>query len=332
MSDRGKLWVFAAVVAACVSTGVAYLVLAGSGGGGNAAVLRLVAPTLTPGTVVIRSLDRHTGGYGELAVVDPARAKAPVATGLTCERVTANVHGAICLVRAKAFGVKYDALVLGPDLGVRRRIRLDGVPSRTRMSADGRYGAATSFVSGHSYAEFGEFSTQTVIFERSTGRVVLDLEDLEVRRERDTIDAVDVNFWGVTFAPTGDRFYATVATRGQTYLIRGSVGSRRAQVLRENAECPSLSPDGRLVAYKKRVGDPAVWRLHVLELESMREVALSESRPIDDQVEWLDGERLLYRVDEEVWSARADGRGAPKVFLRRAESPAVVRRQAGAQP
>ena len=37
------------------------------------------------------------------------------------------------------------------------------------------------------------------------------------------ITAVDVNFWGVTFARDSDRFYATLATGGKTYLIEGSV-------------------------------------------------------------------------------------------------------------
>jgi hypothetical protein len=327
MSDRGRLWTFVAIVAGSITVGVGYLVLAGSDSNAAAAdPVRPVALTpLTTGVVVVRTLDRHSGRYGEVAIVDRSRQAAPVGTGVICDRVTANPNGAMCLVRVKAFGLKYDALVLGPDFRVLRRIHLEGVPSRTRMSPDGRYAGMTSFVAGHSYAELGTFSTQTVIVDRGTGRVVLDLEDLDVTRDGRTIDAADVNYWGVTFAPTGGGFYATLATGGKTYLIRGRVGSQRARVLRENVECPSVSPDGRRVAYKKRVGNPPVWRFHVLELASMRDVALAETRPIDDQLEWLDGDRLLYRVDDEVWSVRADGRGAPRLFLRGAESPAVIR-------
>ena len=37
-------------------------------------------------------------------------------------------------------------------------------------------------------------------------------------------------------------------------------------MLHENVECPSLSPDNRLIAYKRRVGPkPDAWRLYVLE-------------------------------------------------------------------
>ena len=68
--------------------------------------------------------------------------------------------------------------------------------------------------------------------------------------------------------------------------------TRRARVLHENVECPSISPDNTRVAYKKWVGD--TWQLHVLDLATMRETPLAEKRHIDDQVEWLDDERILY--------------------------------------
>ena len=85
-------------------------------------------------------------------------------------------------------------------------------------------------------------------------------------------------------------------------------------------------PDGTRIAYKERVdGAGGPWRLTVLDLATRRETPVAERRSVDDQAEWLDGERLLYGLDGQVWAARADGTGAPVPFRRAADSPAVVR-------
>jgi Tol biopolymer transport system component len=140
------------------------------------------------------------------------------------------------------------------------------------------------------------------------------------------VTAIDVNFWGVTFARDSDRFFATLATGGKTYLIEGSVRRREARVIHENVECPSLSPDGTRIAFKKRTGSAeAPWRLTVLDLRTMAETPLAEPRSVDDQAEWLDDDHVLYGVDGAVWSVRADGRGRPSRFIAGAASPAVVR-------
>ena len=67
------------------------------------------------------------------------------------------------------------------------------------------------------------------------------------------------------------------------------------------------------------------WRLHVLDLASGRETALAETRSVDDQVEWLDDERIMYGLAGDVWVVAADGGGKPRVFIPDALSPAVVR-------
>ena len=110
-------------------------------------------------------------------------------------------------------------------------------------------------------------------------------------------------------------------TGGKRYLVEGSIRERSVRVLRDNVECPSLSPDETRIAYKKRVGAADEWRLHVLDLDTMRETALAEKRSIDDQAEWLNDDVVVYSDGQVVWAVRADGRGAPRRLLRDAASP-----------
>jgi hypothetical protein len=96
-------------------------------------------------------------------------------------------------------------------------------------------------------------------------------------------------------------------------------------VIRDNVECPSLSPDGTRIGYKKLIDDEGHWRLHVLDLASGADVALAETRSVDDQLEWRDDHNLLYQFGDDVWTVPADGSGAPKLYIKHAGSPAVVR-------
>ena len=277
--------------------------------------------------VVFRQLDRRRPGeYGSVAAAPLTRPDGPrLVAGLACERVHMRGGRGICLAPAGRLRLSYRARLLGRDLRVLGEVDVGGVPSRARVSPDGRLGAATTFVSGHSYAEVGAFSTQTILIDMVRGVRIAELEEFTLTHDGQTIRSRDLNYWGVTFSRRPGRFYATAATRGSTYLVEGDVEARTLRVLRENVECPSLSPDETRVAFKKRVGaGTPVWRLHVLELATMRETALAETRVVDDQAEWLDDRRVLYRVDEEVWVVHADGRGAPRRFLRAADSPAVV--------
>jgi hypothetical protein len=89
-------------------------------------------------------------------------------------------------------------------------------------------------------------------------------------------------------------------------------------------ECPSLSPDGTRIGYKKLVGrNPTVWRFHVLDLASGRETPLSETRSIDDQLAWLDDAQLLYGHQDQTWVVNADGSGKPRIWLRSADSATI---------
>ncbi|HEV2786003.1 MAG TPA: hypothetical protein VGV67_06420 [Solirubrobacteraceae bacterium] len=317
---------------ACLAAGGGYVAWAATrdGSGDDAPARRGGSPTATADprgpTVVFQHVARD-GEYARIALVRPGEPRRRAFTALTCERVHVAAGRGLCLVgRQGLTGPTYKALIFDARFEVRHERTVPGLLSRARISPDGRYGATTGFVSGHSYAEPGEFSTLTTIIDMARGRVVADLEDFTAMRDGQRVRAADRNFWGVTFARDSDRFYATMRSGERTWLVEGSVRGRSLRTLHENVECPSLSPDGTRVAYKKRVeeGD-VIWRLYVLDLRTMKETRLAESRLVDDQPEWLDDGTVLYgRVDGRVWAQRADGRGSPRLFLDNALSPAVI--------
>jgi uncharacterized repeat protein (TIGR01451 family) len=110
--------------------------------------------------------------------------------------------------------------------------------------------------------------------------------------------------------------------------VEGNVALRQVQVVRENVDAPSLSPDGTRLAFKKEVGgdiSSPVWRFHVLDLATMTERPLAERRSIDDQIEWLDNEHVLYGDRHDTWISPADGSGRPRRFMSKALSLAVIR-------
>ena len=62
----------------------------------------------------------------------------------------------------------------------------------------------------------------------------------------------------------------------------------------------------------------------MLDLETMRETPLAESRSVDDQAEWLDDDHVLYGIDGDTYEVPADGTGEPVRYLAGADSPQVV--------
>jgi hypothetical protein len=324
---HGRIRLALLVLAAAAVTAAAAAVVTGAGAdrpasGAAAREVLLSAQRGHRPVVVYRSV-----GRGQVAVAPLGRTPGPAtAAALRCDRVFLAARAGICLAGGHGSAAGSRAELLGPDLRVRHVVPVEGIPSRARVSADGRYGAVTLFVTGHAYAAAAGFSTETILIDMASGRELAELEQFAVERGGRLVTAVDVNFWGVTFARDSDRFYATMATGGRTYLVRGSVRSRTARVVHENVECPSLSPDGARLAFKRRERSGGRrWRLTVLDLATMRETPLAETRSVDDQAAWLDDDHVLYGVDRAVWVARADGRGRPRRFLAAAGSPAVVR-------
>src|SRR4051812_33122687 len=329
MTSTRRGVIFAALVLACLA-GVAVAVIVGLGEDEPRVATTEGARRALPDAqaegrpmLVLRSL-KPKGQVAVAPLGDTAgrRTFAP----LSCERVYFAGGRGLCLARSKGLATGLSAYVFGPDFRIQHKVELAGIPSRARVSADGRYGAVTAFVAGDSYAAAGAFSTRTTLIDMARGEKLAELEQFTVTRNGRQVTAIDLNYWGVTFsAQDSDRFYATLATGGKTYLIEGSVSGRTAHTIHTNVECPSLSPDGTGVAYKKRTGpSSAPWRLTVLDLKTMRETPLAETRSVDDQAEWLDDGRGLYGRDGQVWVVPADGSGSPAPYAAAADSPAAV--------
>ena len=250
---------------------------------------------------------------------------------LKCDRAYFQHGRGVCQVLNATFAPPYAVSVFDADLESTVARPLSGVPNRARVSPDGRRAAITVFEVGHSYAE-GGFSTRTTILDAASGQTLGDLEQFVVTRSGVPFKAVDFNFWGVTFADDGNRFYATLRTGGVNYLIEGLVDAKTARVVHAGVECPSLSPDGRRLAFKKRFSDPMTvyWKVAVLELDSMRETVLeTEQRSVDDQVDWLDDDHVVYHLPKtngaDVWVLAINGQEAPRLLIEGAYSPSVLR-------
>jgi hypothetical protein len=263
--------------------------------------------------------------FGRIAVAPLGNPDASRAiTGLACDRVYFAGGRGLCLRADAAFGNSYEAQVFDASFKVQRTLAIQGIPSRARVSADGRLGALTTLTNGDSY-DPGDFSTRTEIVDLQTGRVLARLEQFAVTRNGRRFDADDVDFWGVTFARDDDHIYATLGSGANTYLVGGSIRAKTFHVLTTHLECPSLSPDGTRIAFKQSLNSHGQWRLYVLDLKTMKRWPLGETQSVDDQAEWLDDAHVLYWRGGDIWLVRADGQGTPAVFVHDASSPSVIR-------
>lgn len=272
--------------------------------------------------------------YGKVAMVPLDNPGGPrTFTPTSCERVYAAGDDAICLSADRGLVTTYKSQILDSSWKPATDLPLTGLPSRARLSRDGALAATTTFVFGDSYANPGKFSTRTVV-SRKDGATIGDIEKFKLVVDGKVITAVDKNLWGVTFAADDNTFYATAASGGKTWLVKGSLSDKTVTSIRGDVECPSLSPDGTRIAFKKHGDLPAgKWRLAVYDLATGKETLLAETQSVDDQAEWLDDQTVLYGLprqgtstaSSDIWQVPADGTGKPTVLVADAWSPTVVR-------
>jgi hypothetical protein len=342
MTSGTRLGIFGIVVATIVVTAAAYLYFARmesstattgpAPAGDDATRLQAVAVRKGP-HVAFRDM---TPGptYGRLTFASLENPTGRVATTITCHRLHFNAKDGLCLAIDVA-SVGFFGHLIDDRLRVTQSIGLPGMPSRARVARNGQFAAFTAFVAGDSYLAAG-LSTRTRIVRLPSGEDVADLESFAVSRDGEEFYSIDFNFWGVTFTKDPNRIYATLGTGGRILLVEGDVTAREFRVIAEDIECPSLSPDEKHIAFKKRYGSgfDAWWQPAVLDLAAMQVRQLPEPKHIDDQIEWLDDGNILYAVGHspsanvrraDIWRLAIDGASPPSMFLPDAESPAVVR-------
>ncbi|MFI8459468.1 hypothetical protein [Kitasatospora sp. NPDC085464] len=277
------------------------------------------------------TLDQPGLYYRDNATGRVARSPGGEPGGPSCARFYAAGDRALCLRALPGTPARTQAVVYDRRFTELRSVIVPGIPNRARVSPSGQVLSWTTFAVGDSYAA-DRFSTRTSILDLRTGYLIKSVEEIPLTIGGTRYHAADVNYWGVNFAADDNRFYATVSTAGRTHLVEGDLKAWSARTLRENVECPSLSPDGTRIAFKKKVSaDPAApWRLHVLDLADLHEHPLAETRSVDDQAAWLDDATLAYALPAragkatDVWATPADGTGTPRLLLPGASSPVAV--------
>lgn len=347
IADSRLRWiVLGAIAAACVAGSIGYARYAAQRAQAGAAA----GPQRTlQALATLRELDpkrphmlfRSTAlgdSYGRLSVEyldrpDGVRQM----TGLQCDRLHFEAGRGLCLEARRGAVTVYRAILFDRDLVEQHAWLLTGTPSRARLSPDGKLAATTVFVSGHAYSNT-TFSTRTSIVDAGSGRMIVeDLEKLKVLKDGVELRHEDFNVWGVTFARDPNRYYATLATGGKRMLVEGDLAAGTLRLVHDNVECPSLSPDNRRIAFKRRADTEAgryLWNVVVLDLASGRETLLAaETRSVDDQVEWLGNDEVVYSLPDDVphasaatntWALAADGSRPPRLLMPLSYSPAVV--------
>lgn len=289
----------------------------------------LVRGTAPGGPVELVTFDRRTR-----AVLS----RRPVA--LSCERLHAGGGRIACMRynRQLSGASQIDVLDTALKPLAEHPIQSNAVVSRTRLSADGRYAASTVFVSGHSYAVPGQFSTMTHIWDVRERRMALAFDKLALTHEGQPVPytpQTQLNYWGVTFDPRDpDRFYLTVSIRKRPYLAEGSVSRASARTVLADVECPSLSPDGTRIAFKKLRANRRGWDPAVLDLRTGAQTVFAAAKGLDDQIEWLDEQTLIYEATEtRMGGAKTDlmlldlsqPQPQERLWLRDAASPTAAR-------
>ena len=268
--------------------------------------------------------------YGRIAMLPLRGTETRYLTSLRCSRVAYAGGRGLCLIEeATGDMVTHVAEIFDRSFERQGRLVLAGVPTRVRVSPDGRFGAVTTYAEEESPA--GErLAIESVVIDLKSATVLADLRDF--RLETDDADAFvgPFDFASVSFDRDSDRFFATLSTATNRSVVVGSVRQQTLRPLKAGLASEAISPDGARLVVKQRVNDRGFWQVAILDLASLREQPLLQGdRSIDDQVEWLDENNVVYHDAREegtgLWVLAADGRSGPRLLLPEAFSPAVVR-------
>lgn len=272
-------------------------------------------------------------GYGTLAAIGSDGKRRSY--DLECARAYAAAGVLLCLESAGMFVPAGTARVRSVSDETFPEIwqRPSGLPSRARVTPDGSQLAFTGFVAGHSYLDIGEFSTETIVGTPTTRG--MRAEHFTVASDEPRFAAIDGNWWGVSFEPGATSALLTYGTGPSIEIVRADLRDATIAPVGIEGGCPSVSPSGRYVVVKRpdpRIDAPLALILH--DLETGEEQLLNEPRFVDDQVEWLDDDTILYALPRDneliqpvfdIWSLDIGADATATMVVPYADSPAVYR-------
>ncbi len=297
-----------------------------------AALACLLLPTLSAGAATL--LTRHALGAeaGRIDVLKLPGAQAQGQLGLRCERVHYSAGVLACLRAVPGQGLKLDLADKAGQVAMTLSFPNVLLASRVRVAANGGLVAFTGFSSGHTYTGT-DFATRTYVVDAARRRLLADLSTFKVVESAALqMPARRFNVWGVSFDPAAPgRFVATVGAGGEVFLAQGDLAAKTLVLLRKDMECPSYSPDGKRIAFKRRKPGGG-WLPAIYEPASGREWVLQEARSLDDQILWLDNDTIAYELvrpgqpeggETDVVARAAGGSGASSVLRAGAGSPSL---------
>ena len=130
-----------------------------------------VAPPRAGQRVFFRSTDPEKH-YGQLAYVEYPGSLVPTYLDQwNCEALYVAGGKGSCLTADRGVFTTYTASIFDARFQKLHVIPLNGIPSRTRVSPNGRLAAVTVFVTGHGYDSV-DFTTQTSLIDTRGGAVV----------------------------------------------------------------------------------------------------------------------------------------------------------------
>lgn len=286
-----------------------------------------------PGEVMV--INRVPGpDYGRLAIrhADGTR----TLLDRTCLRVHISADHGVCISQNEGIVPTFTTTffeAVNPEVEIKSYP--SALPSRARISPEGTLSAVTAFVTGSSYADIGgEATTIVTIDEIDSSRLLRGITGFEIDSDESRFDNLNPQYWGITFVDENE-FYITGYFGEQPEVMHGWVDMLTMEPTGLIGSCPSLSPDGRTLVYKE-LQDDGSFQLVAVDLETDESWALGETRSVDDQVEWLDDDTILYALhpdgredlvqpEFDIWMVDIAPGSEPEIFLPNADSPAVAR-------
>jgi hypothetical protein len=283
---------------------------------------------MTPPFIMFRALAPRDA-HGRVTMRGLAPDAQPLVSALTCSRLHyAGGRGLCAAQEQRASDVLNVAYVFDERMTIGRRFVLSGVPTRLRVSPNGRFGAITTY--GEQETSRGErLATHTGLLDLQSGQSLGDVGDFRLDNRGPAIER-PFDVASVAFEADGERFFATLSTDRERYLVAGSQRERRLTVIRAGVASEALSPNGHRLVIKRLLPERGFWQLAVIDLRTWTEHDLRQGpRSVDDQVEWLDNEHVMYHdVDGEstaLGMLPIDGVNGPRLLVKTAYSGVVQR-------